>query len=262
VKESKEADYGFAYQSAVDRVKAKANKKPVDMKSLAARLQAAYKKEKPEPAQTKQVTESYTGLKTVTVDDCVYIAQGDKPRIYMLRNSAAKDAHRNNGEVVKAPKGYMVKLKEIKHAKITEEFLQTETSTGSTTATSYTVSAGSDGGTVTITESGDNCSCGETTSGDTSSGRKKITIGEIRSKQKEKLQKESIDKGIESGMSMAAGGESGNRDMGEKLNKKGKATTVAEMQGDETTASIGASKEDELKKVGISLTSFRKKNYL
>jgi hypothetical protein len=256
VKESKEADYGFAYQSAVDRVKAKANKKPVDMKSLAARLQAAYKKEKPEPAQTKQVTESYTGLKTVTVDDCVYIAQGDKPRIYMLRNSAAKDAHRNNGEVVKAPKGYMVKLKENKHAKITEEFLQTETSTGSTTATSYTVSAGSDGGTVTITESGDNCSCGET-----SSGRKKITIGEIRSKQKEKLQKESIDKGIESGMSMSAGGE-GPRDTGEKLNKKGKATPVAEMQGDETTASIGDKKEDELKKVGISLTSFRKKNYL
>lgn len=60
---------------------------------------------------------------------------------------------------------------------------------------------------------------------------------------------------------MSAGGE-GPRDTGEKLNKKGKATPVAEMQGDETTASIGDKKEDELKKVGISLTSFRKKNYL
>ena len=176
----------------------------------------------------------------------------------MLRNSAAKDAHRNNGEVVKAPKGYMVKLKEIKNAKITEEFLQTETSTGSTTATSYTITVAGSDNRITVSESCDGtggCDC-------TTEGRKKITIGEIRTKQKEKLQKESIDKGIESGMSMAAGGENGSRDMGEKLNKKGKATPVAEMQGDETTASIGDKKEDEMKKVGISLTSFRKKNYL
>ena len=61
-------------------------------------------------------------------------------------------------------------------------------------------------------------------------------------------------------MSMAAGGE-GDRDTGEKLNKKGKATQVAEMQGDETTASIGDKKEDELKKKGISLYSLRKRNY-
>lgn len=65
--------------------------------------------------------------------------------------------------------------------------------------------------------------------------------------------------GIEPGMSMAAGGESIGRDMGEKIKKR--KIDVTEMQGDETTASIGDQKEDELKKKGINLTSFRKRNY-
>jgi hypothetical protein len=47
--------------------------------------------------------------------------------------------------------------------------------------------------------------------------------------------------------------------MGEKIRKKDGKVTVAEMQGDETTASIGAQKEDELKKVGINLQSFKAK---
>jgi len=45
VDESKEADYGGDYQSAVHAVKAKAEKKPVDMKSLAARMQASYRRD-------------------------------------------------------------------------------------------------------------------------------------------------------------------------------------------------------------------------
>ena len=61
---------------------------------------------------------------------------------------------------------------------------------------------------------------------------------------------------------MAGAGESIGRDMGEKNNKKGKVTVVKEMGGDETTASIGDQKEDELKKQGISLSTFKKKNYL
>lgn len=65
--------------------------------------------------------------------------------------------------------------------------------------------------------------------------------------------------GIEPGMSMAAGGESIGRDMGEKIKKR--KIDVTEMQGDETTASIGDKKEDELKKKGIDLLSFRKRNY-
>lgn len=264
--ESKEADYGHSYQQSVLAVKAKAAKKPVDMKSLAARMQASYKKDKPEPAQTKQQTmESYSGMKTVTVDGCVYIAQGDKPRVYMLRNSAAKDAHTHNGEIIKASRGYMVKLKEQKNAKITEKFLQTETSSGSTTATSYTVTtpSGSESGTITVTESGDTCGCRSTCDcGDTSTGKEtksKITLAKIKENfQKNKLTE--IDAGTEPGMSMSGAGEGG-RDTGEKINKKGKATPVTEMQGDETTASIGDKKEDELKKAGISLSTFKKRNY-
>ena len=45
VAEAKEADYGGDYQSAVHAVKTKAEKKPVDMKSLAARMQASYRRD-------------------------------------------------------------------------------------------------------------------------------------------------------------------------------------------------------------------------
>jgi hypothetical protein len=44
--ESKEANYGGDYQDSVRALKAKAEKKPVDMKSLAARMQASYAKDK------------------------------------------------------------------------------------------------------------------------------------------------------------------------------------------------------------------------
>ena len=71
-----------------------------------------------------------------------------------------------------------------------------------------------------------------------------------------------IDKGIEPGLSMAGAGESIGRDMGEKNNKKGKVTPIKELTGDETGASIGDQKADELHKKGISLSTFKKRNYL
>jgi hypothetical protein len=37
---------------------------------------------------------------------------------------------------------------------------------------------------------------------------------------------------------------------------------MTELTGDETTLSIGAQKEDELKKVGISLSSFKAKKFV
>ena len=43
--ESKESNYGGDYQDSVKAVKAKAEKKPVDMDSLAARMQASYKRD-------------------------------------------------------------------------------------------------------------------------------------------------------------------------------------------------------------------------
>ena len=77
--------------------------------------------------------------------------------------------------------------------------------------------------------------------------------------------KESIDKGIEPGTSMAGAGESPDRDMGEKIKKKtGQATQVAETigAGGEMATSMSDQKEDELKKKGISLSSFKAKRVI
>ena len=238
-----------------------------------------------------KISENYTGMKKIKhTDGNHYVALGDKPRVYIIRNNAAKDAHRNNGEVVKAEKGYMVKLKEnidvTIFQRLTEETGQrtTITSTGwSDPQGTITVPTGS--GTVTISETGttrtdtstgsgtstiaEHCGSPEAHIGDGSaydptkekSTKGKITLNKIKENFKQKV-KESIDKGIESGISMAGAGESIGRDMGEKNDKKGKVTVVKELTGDETTASIGDQKEDELKKQGISLSTFKKKNYL
>lgn len=77
--------------------------------------------------------------------------------------------------------------------------------------------------------------------------------------------KESIDKGIEPGLSMAASGESPDRDMGEKIKKKtGKASQVAETigAGGEMATSMSDQKENELKRKGISLSSFKAKRVI
>ena len=236
-------------------------------------------------------SESYTGTTRVKhTDGNHYVASAGKPRVYIIRNNAAKDAHRNNGEIVKVDRGYMVKLKENNNATIFQgsivekaEGTHTITSSGwSDTQGTITVPAGS--GTVTISETrttrtdsgagtsaiNEHCGSPETHIGDGSAydptkkesrTKGKITLNKIKENFKQKVS-ESIDKGIEPGISMAGAGESIGRDMGEKNNKKGKVTVVKEMGGDETTASIGDQKEDELKKQGISLSTFKKKNYL
>lgn len=165
-----------------------------------------------------------------------------KVRTFMLRRAAAKEAHIKGGVVHKMGNGYVIKIKENVDVQSINKSIQEQASS-----------------TETRNEA---CCCSGTDKAETSEGnnktceRKKITINQIRSKQKVK---ESIDKGIEPGMSMAAGGEGIGRDMGEKIKKR--KIEVTEMQGDETTASIGDQKEDELKKKGINLMSFRKRNY-
>jgi hypothetical protein len=92
---------------------------------------------------------------------------------------------------------------------------------------------------------------------ETEHSRPKITLAKIRESWGKKT--ESIDKGIEPGLSMASAGENFSRGLTKtKANKK----PLEELTGDETGASIGAQKEDELKKNGISLSSFRKRNYV
>lgn len=74
--------------------------------------------------------------------------------------------------------------------------------------------------------------------------------------------KESIDRGIEPGLSMAASGENLGRDSGEVIGKDGKVKKkITELTGDETGASIGAEKDDESKKNGIDLTTFNSNGY-
>lgn len=85
---------------------------------------------------------------------------------------------------------------------------------------------------------------------------KKITLAKIRERQKETQVKESIDKGIEPGLSMSASGEnSGRPTLKTKQNKKPFEEAIG--AGGEDINSMGAKKEDELKKLGISLTTFK-----
>ena len=89
--------------------------------------------------------------------------------------------------------------------------------------------------------------------------RSKLTLAEIRTRQKEKVI-ESIDKGIEPGLSMAASGE--NLGRGGLTRTKLLKKPLEELTGDETGASIGDQKEGELKRVGINLNTFKSKKFV
>ena len=169
-------------------------------------------------------------------DGHTYVGKDSRPRLFAIRNNAAKEAHRQNGEVVRVEKGYMVKLKESTDVKTNQEFLQeTNTTSGRETSIGHseisgTITCAPGSGTVTITEH-----CGDSSAhiGDGSAydptGRESRITGKIYySKIKEQWKKKinEIDQGIESGMSMAAGGESISRDMGEVIGKNGKATPL------------------------------------
>jgi cytidyltransferase-like protein len=210
-----------------------------------------------------------------------YLKNDDgKIRVFMLRRSAAKEAHLKNGTVQqntdKKHGGYIVQLHEEKNdVTIYQEPIQeartTDNSASGNTGRTITVSSirtrtiregtePTDSRTDTFTGHQDKQTLAAQT---LQPNIRKTGFEELRSRQKEKTVKESIDKGIESGLSMAGAGESLGRDMGEKIRKKdSKVTPVSEMQGDETGASIGAKKEDELKKVGINLSTFKSKNVL
>ena len=206
------------------------------------------------------VSENISGERTVVKDGATYIASGNKPKVYAIRNNAAKDAHTKGGEVVKTDKGYIVKLKENVNVEIYEKFLCEEQTTSGTRATTITEGRSTSGSTGA--EASARTEASTKNIQEASRYKGKLTLSQAKSSFKE-----AIDKGVETGMSMAAGGESIGRDMGEINDKNGKVNPlkkkpVAEMGGDSTTASIGAQKQDELSKQGISLSTFRGKNYL
>ena len=183
-----------------------------------------------------------------------------KVRTFMLRRAAAKEAHTHNGVVHQMGKGYVIKIKENENVEETIKPIQEERSAGANTLADRFRNTGSSirgaSGRITGSSSSENGTITE----EVAESKTKITLAQIRSK-KEKAIAESIDMGIEPGLSMAQSGESLGRGAGDKYDKNGKLKPFEEMQGDETTASIGDQKEDELKKVGINLTSFRKRNY-
>jgi hypothetical protein len=183
-----------------------------------------------------------------------------KPRVFHFRMSAAKEAHRNNGIVHKIGKSYVVKIREDLNEISSPDNNAIEAIYGQNISTPDAKQLGKVG--TNFRPKGKPALDKPVSESyrDGSNSRPKITLNDL----KKKVQ-ESIDKGIEPGISMAGAGESPARDMGEKLSKKGKATQVMpikELTGDETGASIGDQKEDELKKKGVSLTSFRKRNFV
>jgi hypothetical protein len=157
--------------------------------------------------------------------------------------------------VHKAEKGYVVKIKENEDVKSTSQFFKNENESGR------------------ISESGSSTRTNTRTSGESgrsfyeeTGSRKKITLTEIRTRQKEINE---IDGGIEPGLSMASSGENFSRGLdrsmvttGVKYSRDPKKKTIKELTGDETTMSTGDKKEDELKKVGINLSSFKAKKFV
>jgi hypothetical protein len=200
-------------------------------------------------------------------------------RTFLLRRSAAKEAHTKNGTVMKYKNGYVVKLhEENDNVQSTNQLVknQTERTTKGRGLTSFRRTYESRTGEsdnslnegVSELTSGQEYASGEGITGASQTGTQetgakntgssKITLEKIRANQKKKI-KESIDMGIESGLSMASSGENSTRGglTPTKLLKKPFEKAIKELTGDETTASIGDGKELELKRKGIDLKSFK-----
>lgn len=180
-----------------------------------------------------------------------YITDGNgRVRVFMLRRAAAKEAHQKNGTVQPNKNGgYVVKLNEEKQdVQISERTIFNEVTGSKSDRTNYGFSNAETTSKEII--------CEETSS---QGQKRKISIEEIRRRKEEKIT-ESIDKGIEPGISMAAAGESPARDMGEKWRKKtGKASQVTETigNGGEMATSMSDYNDNVLKQKGINIKTFK-----
>ena len=239
---------------------------------------------KESPQQPKIPISSSSGTKPTPVKEATEDLKKDKLlkdsngklRIFMLRTSAAKEAHQKNGTILKYKNGYIVKLnEETENVNISEKSIYTEDTNGINTAFTKTIGSGTSSSS-SIGTSGTGRTIAEhrasgsftRTSADTSTEtdtrteettRSKLTLSEIRTRQKEKII-ESIDKGIEPGLSMAASGE--NLGRGGLTRTKLLKKPLEELTGDETGASIGDQKEGELKRVGINIKTFKSKKFI
>ena len=177
-----------------------------------------------------------------------------KVRIFMLRRAAAKEAHTTNGTVMPYKNGYVIKLKEENnHVQSTNQLSENQTK-------NHRINEG-----VAELTTGQEYARGEGITGpssistqETGSTRQKITLGQIRTKQKEKV-KESIDKGIEPGLSMATGGE--NLTRGSTVKNKQIKKPFEEMigAGGEDATSMSDFNDNVLKQKGINIKTFKAK---
>jgi len=195
-------------------------------------------------------------------------------RVFMLRAAAAREAHTTNGTVLKYKNGYVIQLKENEDVEISKrtvrDWLGENRERPSIGCDSETLreESGRTETTGLLTES----TCEESTT--EAIARSKITLAKIRQRKTqteangtgstssdESTQINEIDKGIEPGLSMAGAGESIGRDMGEKIKKKShKVTTVEAIgAGGEMATSMSDYNENDLKRKGIDLKSFKAK---
>ena len=177
-----------------------------------------------------------------------------KVRIFMLRRAAAKEAHTTDGTVMPYKNGYVIKLKEEnENVQSTNQLSEIETKNHSlnegvaelTTGQEYARGEGITGPSNISTQ-------------ETGISRQKITIGQIRTKQKTKV-KESIDKGIEPGLSMATGGENltrGSTVKNKQIKKPFEETIGA---GGEDATSMSDFNDNVLKQRGINIKTFKAK---
>ena len=177
-----------------------------------------------------------------------------KVRIFMLRRAAAKEAHTTDGTVKPYKNGYVIKLKEENdHVQSTNQLSEIETKNHNlnegvaelTTGQEYARGEGITGPSNISTQ-------------ETGISRQKITIGQIRTKQKTKV-KESIDKGIEPGLSMATAGE--NLTRGSTVKNKQIKKPFEEMigAGGEDATSMSDFNDNVLKQKGINIKTFKAK---
>ena len=216
---------------------------------------------------------SNADINAIFEDKKVKLLRGNdgKPRIFLIRRSAAKESHLRGGEVMKHPKGYVIKIKEENDNVETNQklFEQSKTTRKRSTATFLAEgrisNIGLESGNYNFTPAAQSIGINSTEqgTGEASPSKTKITINQIRAKQKEARQnhQESIDQGIEPGLSMAASGENLGRPSGEKINfkKRGKASIIDETigAGGEDATSNSDNNELELKRKGINLKSFK-----
>jgi hypothetical protein len=174
-----------------------------------------------------------------------------KVKTFILRRSAAREAHTTNGIVMPHKNGYVVKLnEENQNVKRTNQLSKNETSRKTsgvaegigelTTGQEYARGEG-------ITSSANQEAAGTT----------KNTFAKFRSKQKEKV-KESIDKGIEPGLSMSQSGENLSRkSLKTKQNVKSFEETIG--AGGEMATSMSDYNDNLLKQKGFNIKTFKAK---